>query len=225
MKTVNKYYRSAKISEAKFRQLLRCFGEDLTASSTARLTGVSVRSVNSIFLKIRRRLAEICDAEPPLNGIVEVDESYFGPHRIKGKRGRGAGEKTIVFGILKRGERVWTQIVPNAKKRTLQRLIRGKVSLDSVIHSDGWVGYDGLVDVGYAKHLRVRHSDNQFADRSNHINGIESFWSFAKHRLAQFKGVPKHTFYLHLKESEFRFNHRNEDPYKLLLRILREDPL
>ena len=225
MTRVNKYYRSAKISEAKFRQLLRCFGEDLTASSTARLTGVSVRSVNSVFLKIRRRLAEICDAEPPLDGTVEVDESYFGPQRIKGKRGRGAGEKTIVFGILKRGDKVWTQIVPDAKKRTLQRLIRGRVSLDSVIHSDGWVGYDGLVDVGYAKHLRVRHSDNQFADRSNHINGIESFWSFAKHRLARFKGVPKHTFYLHLKESEFRFNHRNEDPYKLLLRILREDPL
>jgi len=225
MKRVNKYYRSAKISEAKFRQILRCFGEDLTASSTARLTGVSVRSVNSIFLKIRRRLAELCDAQPPFGGTVEVDESYFGPHRIKGKRGRGAGDKTIVFGILKRGDRVWTQIVPDAKKRTLQRLIRGKVSLDSVIHSDGWVGYDGLVDVGYAKHLRVRHRENQFADRSNHINGIESFWSFAKHRLAQFKGVPKHTFYLHLKESEFRFNHRGQDPYKLLLRILREDPL
>jgi transposase len=91
MKRVNKYYRSAKISEAKFRQILRCFGEDLTASSTARLTGVSVRSVNSIFLKIRRRLAELCDAQPPFGGTVEVDESYFGPHRIKGKRGRGAG--------------------------------------------------------------------------------------------------------------------------------------
>jgi transposase-like protein len=189
------------------------------------MTGVSVRSVNSIFLKIRRRLAAICDAQPLLEGTVEVDESYFGPHRIKGKRGRGAGEKTIVFGILKRGDRVWTQIVPDAKKRTLQRVIRGKVSLDSVIHSDGWVGYDGLVDVGYAKHLRVSHSENEFADRSNHINGIESFWSFAKHRLAQFKGVPKHTFYLHLKETEFRFNHRHGDPYKLLLRMLREDPL
>jgi transposase len=225
MKRVNKYYRSAKISEAKFRQILRCFDEDLTASSTARLTGVSVRSVNSIFLKLRRRMAELCDAEPLLNGTVEVDESYFGPHRIKGKRGRGAGGKTIVFGILKRGDRVWTQIVPDAKKRTLQRVIRGKVSLDSIIHTDGWVGYDGLVDVGYAKHLRVRHGENEFANRSNHINGIESFWSFAKHRLAQFKGVPRHTFYLHLKESEFRFNHRNQNLYKLLLRILREDPL
>jgi transposase-like protein len=225
MKRVNKYYRSAKISEAKFREILRCFGEDLTASSTARLTGISVRSVNDIFLKIRCRLAVICEAETPLNGIVEVDESYFGPHRVKGKRGRGAGEKTIVFGVLKRGDRVWTQIVPDAKKRTLQRVIRGKVSLDSVIHSDGWVGYDGLVDVGYAKHFRVRHSENEFARRSNHINGIESFWSFAKHRLAKFKGVPKQTFYLHLKETEFRFNHRHENPYKLLRRILREDPL
>ena len=225
MKRVNKCYRSAKINEAKFRQVLRCFGEDLTASSTARMTGVSVRSVNSIFLKIRQRLAQICDAQPLLEGTVEVDESYFGPHRIKGKRGRGAGEKTIVFGILKRGDRVWTQIVPDARKRTLQRVIRGKVSLKSVIHSDGWVGYDGLVDVGYAKHFRVRHSQNQFADRSNHINGIESFWSFAKHRLAQFKGVPRHTFYFHLKETEFRFNNRDQNPYKLLLRILREEPL
>jgi transposase len=225
MTRVNKYCRSAKISEAKFRQILRCFGEDLTASSTARMTGVSVRSVNDMFLKIRRRLVTICEADAPLGVTIEIDESYFGPHRVKGKGGRGAGEKTIVFGILKRGDRVWTQIVPNAKKRALQRLIRGRVSLDSVIHTDGWVGYDGLVDVGYAKHFRVRHSENQFAHRSNHINGIESFWGFAKHRLAQFKGVPKHTFFLHLKETEFRFNHRHEDPYKLILRILREDPL
>ena len=225
MMRVNKYYRSAKISEARFRHILRCFGEDLTASSTARMTGVSVRSVNEIFLKIRRRLAAICDAEAPVSGTIEVDESYFGPHRVKGKRGRGAGEKTIVFGILKRGDHVWTQIVPDAKKRTLQKVIRGKVSLDSVIHTDGWIGYDGLVDVGYAKHFRVRHRENQFADRENHINGIESFWSSAKHRLAQFKGVPRRTFYLHLKESEFRFNHRHQSLYKLLLRILREDPL
>lgn len=225
MTRVNKYYRSAKINEGKFRQILRYFGEDLTASSTSRMTGVSVRSVNDIYLKIRRRLATICEAEAPFTGTIEIDESYFGPRRVKGKRGRGAGEKTVVFGILKRGDRVWTHIVPNAKKRTLQRLIRGKVSLDSVVHTDGWVGYDGLVDVGYSKHFRVRHSENEFPDRSNHINGIESFWSFAKHRLAQFKGVPRHTFYLHLKETEFRFNHRHQDLYKLLLRILREDPL
>ena len=225
MKRKNRYYKSAKISEAKFRHLLRCFSEDLTASSTARMTGINVRSVNSIFIKIRRRMAEMCEEESPLSGTVEVDESYFGPQRIRGKRGRGAGSKTIVFGVLKRGERVFTQIVPDASKSSLQGVIRGRVSLDSVIHSDGWVGYNGLVDVGYAKHFRVKHADDQFVDRGNHINGIESFWSWAKHRLARFHGIPKHTFYLHLKESEFRFNHRHQDLYKVLLKIFRDDPL
>ena len=57
------------------------------------------------------------------------------------------------------------------------------------------------------------------------FNGIESFWSYAKHRLVQFNGVPKHTFYLHLKETEFHFNHRHNDLYKILLRMLRENPL
>lgn len=225
MKRNNKYYKAAKISEAKFRHQMRCFSEDLTASSTAPMTGISVRSVNSIFIKIRKRMAALCEQDSPLSGTIEVDESYFGPHRIRGKRGRGAGEKTIVFGVLKRGERVFTQIVPDASKASLQKVIRGRVSLDSVIHSDGWVGYNGLVDVGYAKHFRVRHAEDEFAVRENHINGIESFWSWAKHRLARFHGIQKKTFYLHLKESEFRFNHRHEDLYKTLLRILREEPL
>lgn len=221
----NKYYKAAKISEVKFRRIIRCFAEDLTASSTARMTGVSVRSVNDLFLKIRRRLALISEAQSPFEGKVEMDESYFGPQRVRGKPGRGAGGKTIVFGILKRGESVYTRIIPNAAKSTLRKVIRGRVSLNSFIHSDGWVGYDGLVDVGYAKHLRVRHADREFALRDNHINGIESFWSFAKHRLARFHGIPKHTFYLHLKETEFRFNNRHANLYRVLLKVFRQNPL
>jgi hypothetical protein len=79
-----------------------------------------------------------------------------------------------------------------------------------VIHSDGWRGYDGLVDVGYSKHFRVLHSNNEFANEYSHINGIESFWSSAKRRLQKFNGIPAHTFYLHLKECEYRFNNRHK---------------
>ncbi len=225
MAQLNKYYRRSKISEAKFRHLLRCFALDLTASDTARITGLSVRATNTIFLKIRQRLAQHCEAQAPISGIVEVDESYFGARRVKGKRGRGASGKTIVFGIFKREAGVYTEIVPNASKKTLQGIIRGRVELESVIHSDGWRGYDGLVDVGYAKHFRVHHGRDEFARGTQHINGIESFWSYAKRRLVQFNGVPRHTFYLHLKESEWRFNHRQEDLYQSLLRLLREHPL
>ncbi|QMT41312.1 IS1595 family transposase [Neisseria shayeganii] len=225
MELKNKYQKFSKITEPKFRQILRLFSLDLTASDTAKLTGISVRSINSLYLKLRRRLAEECERQTPLCGIVELDESYFGAKRIRGKRGQGAGGKTIVFGILKRDDKVYTEIVSDASKATLQKVIRGHISVESVIHTDGWRGYQGLVDMGFAKHFRVRHGDNEFARGAQHINGIESFWSYAKHRLVQFNGVPKHTFYLHLKETEFRFNHRHDDLYKVLLGMLRENPL
>ena len=221
----NRYYVRAHVSERGFRRLLRAFALDLTATKAAAVTGLSVRSVNTIYLKLRRRIAGWCEAQSPLAGEVEVDESYFGPRRVRGKRGRGASGKTIVFGIFKREGQVYTQIVPDCRRKTLRKAILGRISLESIIHSDGWSGYDGLVDMGYQKHLRVNHEANEFAIRKNHVNGIESFWSFAKRRLQKFNGIAAHTFYLHLKETEFRFNHRRDNLYRVLLMSLRKDPL
>ena len=221
----NRYYRRSRIAEKKFRQLIRCFVMDFTATDTAEMTGVSVRSVNNIYLKLRARLAESYELASPLQGAVEVDESYFGARRVRGKRGRGAYGKTIVFGVLKREGKVYTEIVPDCSKPTLQGIIRGHVEVSTVIHSDGWRGYDGLVDIGFDKHFRVNHGNNEFASGERHINGIESFWSYAKRRLAKFNGVAKHTFYLHLKETEFRFNHRRDNLYLEILKLLRLNPL
>lgn len=120
---------------------------------------------------------------------------------------------------------MYTEIVPNAKKATLQRVIRGKVFPESIIHSDGWRGYNGLVDLGYKKHFRVSHGDDEFSSGNSHINGIESFWGMVKTKLAKRRGVRKEYFYLHLKEYEWRFNHRNDDPYALLLDILKKKPV
>ena len=225
MFTKNRYYRRSRIAEKKFRQLIRCFVMDFTATDSAEMIGVSVRSVNSIYLKLRARLAESCERASPFQGAVEVDESYFGARRVRGKRGRGAYGKTIVFGVLKREGKVYTEIVPDCSKPTLQGIIRGHVEVSTVIHSDGWRGYDGLVDIGFDKHFRVNHGNNEFASGERHINGIESFWSYAKRRLAKFNGVPKHTFYLHLKETEFRFNHRRDNLYLEVLKLLRNNPL
>ena len=221
----NRYYRRSKLSEAKFRQLVRHFALDLTATDCSALTGISIRSVNAICLRIRVRMLEHCAQCSPLKGELEADESYFGPKRVRGKRGRGAGSKTIVFGLLKRGNSVYTEIVPDASKATLQAIIRGKADPVSVMHTDGWRGYDGLVDLGFDKHFRVNHGNNEFVRGSYHVNGIESFWSFAKRRLAQFNGIAKHTFALHLKECEFRFNHRHDNLYLAMLKLLRDNPL
>jgi transposase len=142
-----------------------------------------------IFDNIRSKIANWCEESAPFSGTIEVDESYFGPRRIPGKRGRGASGKTIVFGIFKREGKVYTEIVPDARKKTLQRIIRGKVNPESIIHTDAWRGYDGLVDVGFDKHFRVHHGHDEFANSVSHINGIESFWSFAKRRLSKFNGI------------------------------------
>ncbi len=226
MQRLNRYYRRSRIAEPKFRLLARHFALDLCASDAAQLTGLSHRSTITIFGKIRQRIAVECERQSPFkDGDVEVDESYFGPHRVRGMRGRGASGKTIVFGLLKRDDKVYTEIVPDCKKATLQAIIRGRVSVEAVIHSDGWRGYNGLVDVGYAKHYRVHHGNNEFANDQSHINGIESFWSYAKRRLQKFNGVPATTFNLHLKECEWRFNHRHDNLYLELLRLLRHHPL
>jgi transposase len=90
---------------------------------------------------------------------LRLISSYFGPKRVHGKRGRGAGGKTIVFGLLKRGDCVYTEIVPNASKTTLQAIIRGKVVPNSLIHTGGWQGYNGRGDLGLEKHFRVNHGN------------------------------------------------------------------
>ena len=134
-------------------------------------------------------------------------------------------EKTIVFGLLKRGDKVYTEIVPNCKSATLQKIIKGKTDVDSVIHSDGWRGYNRLVDFGCKKHFRAHHSNNKFTRGNSHINGIESFWGYAKNRLVKFKGMDKKMFNLHIKECEFRFNNRKQNLHRVLLGIFRKESL
>jgi transposase len=225
MTIINKYIKRSRISEAKFREFIRYFSLDLDAHKIAVLTSLNRNTVNRYLLLIRRRIAEFCEQSSPFHGEIEVDESYFGARRIRGKRGRGAYGKTPVFGILQRGGQVYTEIVPDCARKTLQAIIRGRVEPDSVIHSDFWRGYGGLVDLGYKKHYRIHHGKDQFANGKRHINGIESFWSYSKRRLMKFHGIPRSTFYLHLKECEFRFNHRNQNIYQMALKLLRNNPL
>jgi transposase len=221
----NRYAIRARISEPRFRQIVRLYALDLDATQIAALSGLNRNTINRYLQGIRERIAEYCESQSPFSGEIEVDESYFGARRIKGKRGRGAFGKTAVFGVFKRNGCVYTEIVPDCRKTTLQGIIRGRVTPDSVIYSDGWRGYNGLVDVGYGKHLRVNHGQDEFVRGKTHINGIEGFWGFAKSRLNRFRGMNQHTFYLHLKECEFRFNYRKQDLYHLILKLCRNKPL
>ena len=226
MNMVNRYVFRSRISEAKFREILRLFCVDLTSSQISELSGLSRNTINKLLKAIRVRISEQCEVESLFDqGEIELDESYFGARRVRGKRGRGAHGKTIVFGIIKRHDKVYTQIVKSCTARELLAIVNEKVPKESSIYTDTFRSYDGLVNMGYKKHYRITHSKNEFAKNHNHINGIENFWGLAKVRLSKFRGMHKSTFNLHLKECEFRFNHRHENLYDLFLKMLKEKPL
>ena len=209
---INKYIIRSHISEAKTREVIRLFASDIEAVKIAELTGLSRNAINRLLKALRMQIAAICEQESIFaQGRVELDESYFGAKRVRGVRGRGARGKQIVFGLIKRQGKVYTQVVENCSIQKLYPIIADHVSKDSVVYTDGFKTYDGLVNFGYRRHHCVKHGENEFANGHNHINGIENFWGLAKTRLAKFKGISKNTFYLHLKECEFRFNYRKHD--------------
>ena len=200
----------AKISHYQIKKIIKHFCVDIPASKTAILLGLNRKTINHWYMIFRLAVyAHQMNEFGKIFGEAEIDESYFGARRIRGlkvklKRGRGT-MKQPVFGILKRNGQVYTEIIPNCSKKTLDPIITGKIDKSATIYSDGWRAYDSLVDVGYDKHFRVNHGKNEFSKGQGvHINGIENFWSFTKRRLAKFNGVKKH-FKLHLKDCEWRY--------------------
>jgi transposase len=178
---------------------------EVFARSAANLLGLQANTAALFYRKVRELITEQAAAdEDLLGGEVEVDESYFGGVR-KGKRGRGAVGKVPVFGLLKRGGKVFVLPIPDAKANTLMPIIRRKIKPDSIVYTDTFRSYN-VLDVSEFKHRRINHSKH-FARRQNHINGIENFWNQAKRVLRKYNGIPRKHFLLFLKECEFRFNH------------------
>lgn len=197
--------RKSRISEAKQAKLIEHFVAGTTARCVAELVGVNRNTAAYYFQRLRDIITYHVEQESHeiFEGEIEVDESYFGGTR-KGKRGRGAAGKVPVFGLLKRGGKVYTKIIIDASGATLLPIIERKVIPDSIVYSDCWKGYNAL-DIAGFKHCRINHS-KLFANGKNHINGIENFWNQAKRHMRKFNGVPKAHFGLFLKECEWRFN-------------------
>jgi len=142
-----------------------------TARAAAQVVGVQGRTAVVFFQRLRQLIASKQESFL-LSGEVEADESYFGDVR-KGKRGRGAVGKVPVFGLLKRGGKVYTAIIPDAKASTLIPIIREKVTPDSIVYTDCFTAYD-VLDVSEFHHKRVNHRKTFVTKRGSHINGIET---------------------------------------------------
>ena len=206
--------RKSRLSQTKQDRLIEHFVSGSTARTAAALVGVHRNTAAYYFQRLRQLICQAVEDETPFFGEIEVDESYFGGKR-KGKRGRGAAGKVPVFGILKRGGRVYTKVIPDVRSATLMRILEQKVVPDSIVYTDS-LGTYNVLDVSDFHHVRINHSE-LFAEGRNHINGIENFWNQAKRHLRKFNGIPKDQFGLFLKECEWRFN--TPDPKEQLSQL------
>jgi transposase len=220
-----------RLSNYTVKKIIKHFCIDIDATKTSKILGFNRGTINKYFHLFRSSIYWYQNLQfEKFVGHVELDESYFGVKRKRGfhgklKRGRGT-LKQPVFGVFKRDGKVYTEIIPDCKKATLLPIIQGKVDIKSIMYTDSWKAYDGLVAVGYDKHYRVNHGKNEFALKGEDgatvtVNGIESFWSFTKRRLAKFNGS-KVYFELHLKESEWRWKRNELDLEKELWDILKQ---
>lgn len=209
---------------------MKYFSLDITASRTAILCWINVNTAEDWYNYFREVIYEFCEEyEKELwSGTIEMDESYFWARRVRWKRWRWAGWKVKVFGLLKRDGQVYTRIVPDCSAKSLLPIIRGKIDLeDSIINTDYWKTYDWLVDLWAKKHYRVKHSKNEFARWKQHVNWIESFWSYCKRRLTKFNWISRKYYWLYLKECERRFNcwMSWKNMYKQLMKLCRNHSL
>ena len=122
--------------------------EHFVSGSTARcvseLVNVNKNTAAYFFHRLREIIYQATEDEAPFSGEIEVDESYFGGVR-KGKRGRGAAGKVPVFGLLKRGGRVYARVIPDTKSKTLMGIIKNRIVPDSIVYSDGYHSYNVLM--------------------------------------------------------------------------------
>jgi len=200
--------------------VISAFRRQQSALLTSQDTGIPYKAVKRIYDNLRLTIVRECEREgEKLSGEIELDETYFGGRR-KDKRGRGAAGKSIVFGLLERDGRVYAKVVDDVSKEVLMDIIRRKSRKGSVYFTDSFRSYNSLKR--YGKHYTLKKTrcfSRKSGKRDIHINGIEGFWSFAKHGLYNYRGVSKSMFPLYLKEMEYRYNHRQDNLLQLFIHL------
>ena len=215
--TIRSAWEASRLAERTKRQLLERFVLGVPVYRQRFRTPASAKAAERFY-----RLARACCAytehlRAPFEGVVECDETTFGGRR-KGKRGWGAAGKIIVFGILQRNGKVKVFPVQARSGRRIVRLVCAHTRPGSLYYTDDWQAYASLAVRG--EHIVVRKDGGRPKGR-DHINGIEGFWSYAKHWLYPYRGVPQKFFHLYLGEICYRFNHRKEDLFPLVLQLMK----
>ena len=199
--------RHSRLSSEQTRRLLEHFVAGTPARTAAELIEVNRNTATHFYHRLREVIAARLAHAGAIGGKgeVEVLGSYFGSPR-KGAKGRATPKGNVpVFGVLTRGGRIHTVMLPNTREDTLLPILRTRINPDALVYTSTTQVSDALNRLG-VRHRRV-HKKDRFAPGPAHLNGIENFWNQAKRHLRKYNGIPSHHLHLYLKECEWRFNY------------------
>ena len=184
----------------------------ISSYEIGRALGVTQKS--AWFMDHRIRMASNAGGFEQLSGEVEVDETFIGGKarnmhlnkRAQRITGTGGKDKTAVLGILQRGGKVRTSVIPNRRKKSLQAEVRKHVTVGSALFTDSLPSYNGL-EAEYA-HQVVDHAV-AYVNGKVHTNGLENFWSLLKRGIkGTYVSVEPFHLFRYLDEQAFRYNSR-----------------
>jgi transposase len=193
----------------------------VAAKRVERVIGVTYKTAWRMCHEVRKYMAAL-DSDDPLGGpgsVVEVDETAIGG-TAKGSRGRYAGNKPMVLGMLEKDGELVTRVVPNVKMHNLVPVVHEHILPGTHIHTDALPSYQHLGKQGY-RHSIVRHQWKEYVGSEGQtVNRIEGFWSILKRGI---NGTYIHVSEKHLSkylgEFEYRWNMRAV-PHLMLDRLL-----
>jgi transposase len=208
-----------KLSRYLTRKIISCFALELTATQTARLMRINRNTVNRYYRLLRQAIARFQDQEVArLAAETEPTRNHS-----QGKEALACPVKsgTPVYGFLGREGKVYTQVVLEISPQTLRSFAKQRPRDTRLALADGCKRYDGFIFDRY-EHIRIAHGNESAKDGQRPSNGIESFWSYYKNRLSKYCGINPRHFHLHLKECEFRFNHRTQSIEPMLFELFQK---
>jgi transposase len=221
----NKYLKNARIPERKVRELLNLFCEDLTATQIANISGISRITVNAYLKLIRMQIAQYCEEYSPYYYNKQFIP-FISNNRISMTgRQEDKNPETHFYGIFRSGQSIYTKGIVNIDTLWLNNWVRGKIIAENdFIEQHHLHIFEAVADLGKAKLFRMK-SAAQFVNGKFRIDEIDLFWGILKSRIVKFRGLNSNTTYLHIKESEFRYNNRNADLFAIIHSLIQKRPL
>jgi transposase len=216
----NKMLKRSHLSEKTCREIIQLFSDDLTATQIAGITSVSRVTINNYLKLIRTHIAKHCEEQSheDYNKKVSAHSSYqFALHK------NTVAEESAYYGFYKMNGNVFTEELHAIDKTGIRELQQATMlHRQENGHFGDLIRYHAIADFDEWRLYRV---DTNASSGKSYHDDITVFWGNTRSRLMKFRGMNKNTLYLHVKESEFRYNYREDDINRLLLNIIYKYPL